>query len=45
MIVVDSGDAGTDEYVRAHYPDARLVRSEERVGVGAARNRGADAAE
>lgn len=41
VIVVDSGDDGTDEYVRAHYPDARLVRSEERLGVGAARNRGA----
>jgi GT2 family glycosyltransferase len=44
VIVVDSGDDGTDAYVRAEYPEVRLERSEERLGVGAARNRGIGAA-
>jgi glycosyltransferase involved in cell wall biosynthesis len=44
VIVVDSGDDGTDAYVRAEYPEVRLIHSADRLGVGAARNRGTAAA-
>ena len=44
VIVVDSGDDGTDAHVRAEYPEVRLIHSGERLGVGATRNRGVAAA-
>lgn len=45
VIVVDSGQDGTAQYVRDRYPDARVVRSETRLRPAAARNRGVDAAQ
>lgn len=41
VIVVDSGDDDCAAYIRAAYPEPRLVRSERRLSAGAARNRGA----
>jgi glycosyltransferase involved in cell wall biosynthesis len=43
LIVVDSGTDGTAELVRREFPAVRLIRSEERLTAGAARNRGIEA--
>ena len=40
VIVVDSGEDGSADYVRAAYPEVRVVRSGTRLWPGAARNRG-----
>ena len=44
VIVVDSGEDDCAQHVRTTYPEVRLVRSNQRLGVGAARNRGTQAA-
>ena len=44
VIVVDSGTDDCAAHVRATYPAVRVVRSEERLGVGATRNAGVRAA-
>jgi glycosyltransferase involved in cell wall biosynthesis len=44
VLVVDSGDDDTADYLRAAYPEVRLVRSEERLWPGPARNAGVRAA-
>ena len=44
VIVVDSGDDGCADHVRSEWPEVRVVRSEERLYPGPARNRGVKAA-
>lgn len=44
VLVVDSGGDGCAEFLRAAYPEVRVVRSEHRLRPGAARNRGVEAA-
>ncbi len=44
VVVVDSGTDGCDAYVRAHYPEVKVVHSTLRLRPGPARNRGVDAA-
>jgi glycosyltransferase involved in cell wall biosynthesis len=43
ITVVDSSDDGTSEYVRANFPDLKLIQLPERAYPGAARNRGVEA--
>ncbi|MDX6409985.1 MAG: hypothetical protein QOE13_3056 [Gaiellaceae bacterium] len=45
VIVVDSGTDDCAAHVESHYPEVRLVRSADRLQVGAARNAGVDAAQ
>ncbi len=40
VLVVDSGQDDTTEYVRRTYPEVRVIRSEQRLWPGPARNRG-----
>jgi GT2 family glycosyltransferase len=44
VIVVASGDDGCAEHVRDRWPDVRVIASPDRLGPGAARNRGVAAA-
>jgi glycosyltransferase involved in cell wall biosynthesis len=44
VIVVDSGSDGCADHVGLHYPEVRIVRSPQRLGVGAACNAGVKAA-
>ena len=41
VLVVDSSDDGTDEWIRQRYPTVRVISSPARLWPGAARNRGA----
>lgn len=44
VIVVDSGQDGTSDYLSSEYPWVRIVRSDRRLHPGPARNRGVEAA-
>jgi Glycosyl transferase family 2 len=44
VIVVDSGSDGTGDYIHRSYPEVRVVRSEQRLWPGSARNAGLRAA-